>query len=134
MVCFVGSSSGQLIDKPAIHCPVADFFLFCLFLCTLNIFQNPRNLRCGEIWGQVNARSLTDIFRLAHFFHAFADVLSPCTLPYNRMSERLSCHSIPRERGLSLVTDPDTYDLVFIDAGLFHQSLYNLDCILIYLG
>ena len=32
------------------------------------------------------------------------------------MSERLSCHSIPRERGLSLVTDPDTYDLVFIDA------------------
>ena len=92
-------------DQPAIHRAKGQFAALRLRTRSGHVVQNPRHLRCREIWVQHQPRAIRNIVPNPARLKLSAACSSPTVLPHNRWMDRLPRRSLPHNHRLALVRD-----------------------------
>jgi hypothetical protein len=116
----------EVPDQPGVH--VAEHQVAGLGLVgrAVHVVQRPADLGAGEIRGQrqpdllLEARLASVLGELVH------ELVRARVLPDERVVHRLARVPVPHQRGLALVGNTHTGDVVGAGAGLAHRFLYDL--------
>ena len=124
IICSVLLTLCQLKHQPAVNSTMTDFVAFCCLLCTFFIFQKPCNFRSREIWRKIHSCFLADHLSRTGSLHTGTYIYCTGTLPYNCISIRLTCNTVPCKGSFTLVADAKTNHTFFFNT--LKQFPYNL--------
>ena len=106
----------QFPNQPGINGTKEQFALFSSFLRSLNMVQNPANLGSREVSINNQTSFFMEFFYIALAFKLFSQRSCLTRLPNDSIVDRKTCILIPYDSCLTLVGDPDGFDLVGFDS------------------
>ena len=98
---------GELPDQPGLHRSEQQLALLCKLSRTLNIIENPLDLRRGKIRVNDQSRLLTVCLLETLRLQCIRNVRRSTALPHDRIIDRFSCLLVPDNRRLTLIGDTD---------------------------
>ena len=98
---------GELPDQPGLHRSEQQLALLCKLSRTLDIIENPLDLRRGKIRINDQSRLLTVRLLKSLCLQCIRNVRCSAALPHDRIVDRFSGLLIPDNRRLTLVGDTD---------------------------
>ena len=98
---------GELPDQPGLHRSEQQLALLCKLSRTLNIIENPLDLRRGKIRVNDQSRLLTVCLLETLRLQCIRNVRSSAALPHDRIIDRFSSLLVPDNRRLTLIGDTD---------------------------
>ena len=98
---------GELPDQPGLHRSEQQLALLCKLSRTLNIIENPLDLRRRKIRVNDQSRLLTVCLLETLRLQCIRNVRSSAALPHDRIIDRFSSLLVPDNRRLTLIGDTD---------------------------
>ena len=98
---------GELPDQPGLHRSEQQLALLCKLSRTLDIIENPLDLRRGKIRINDQSRLLTVRLLKSLRLQCIRNVRCSAALPHDRIVDRFSRLFVPDNRRLTLVGDTD---------------------------
>src|SRR3989442_12075563 len=111
----MNTSRGQLPDEPGIDGPAEELADLGASLRTLNLVEDPADLRAGEIRVDHETGAVAEELFESLRAKPLADRSARATLPNDRRMYRAAGVALPHDRRLSLVGDPDRGEVATAD-------------------
>src|SRR5580704_8906074 len=124
-VGYVGASSIQLPDEPAVHVAEGELSAVGEATGTRHVVEDPGNFAGGKVRIDQQAGALLDQRFVAVGFELVAERRGATVLPDNRVVNRLSGFAVPYDGGLSLIGNPECGNVPrtqFGSAQSFHRN------------
>ena len=113
----MNTPGGQLPDEPGIDGTAEELAVLGASLRTLNLVEDPADLRAGEIRVDHETGAVAEESFEALRAKPLADRSARATLPNDRRMYRAAGVALPHDRRLSLVGDPDRGEVATADTG-----------------
>ena len=115
----VKSPAGKLPDQPSVDGSEENVASLSLFSQSRVLLEEVGNFRSGEVGIEKESRLFSESLLVSLVLQAGADGGTCTALPYDGVGHRLARVSVPEDRRLALVGDPDGCHVGSSDAGTF---------------
>ena len=123
----ISFAARQLPDQPGVNRAEEELPLLCTLLCTLDMVEDPADLRRGEVRIDQQTSLILHFIDKALGLEVFRNGCRLTGLPNNRVVDRTSCLLVPDDSRLALVRDADTCDVTCHEARLFECLFHDGD-------
>ena len=111
-------ASGQVPQHPGVHVAEVQVASLSLLTSTLDVVEDPLDLRAGEVRGETQAADVLEAVSTLVASQFVTDLLGTGILPHNGVIDRVAGVLVPHHGGLALVGDSNGSQLVAVDVGL----------------
>ena len=117
----------ELPDQPGIDRTEDELALLCSLLCTLDMVEDPADLRAGEIRIDRQARLVANLIHESLGLECRGDRCRLAGLPDDGVVDRTARLLVPDHGRLALVRDADAGDVARDETGLLESFLHDSD-------
>ena len=114
-------------DQPGIDRTEDELALLCSLLCTLDMVEDPADLRAGEIRIDRQARLVANLIHEPLGLERLGDRCGLAGLPDDGVVDRTARLLVPDHGRLALVRDADAGDVARDETGLLESFLHDSD-------